>query len=410
MLHVRTCFLVFTCSLFATAQPPAAEEVLSALEAATGTNEARAKITTLAAKGHVAAAMMPGKGDLEEVFVGFDRAKQSVSLEGLGSSTMGITPTETWSTDPAMGVAVESGKAGGSTRRLFGILRRTPWNKLYASAKTLGERSVKKRACWELEMTAADGTKEKWFVDQEKSHLARFDCEVPDMMGGSMKVRFYFSDWRPQAGVLFPFKRSMTVNLMKVSFEWTALEVNPKINDERIAPGDKVRAEITKKGKSSDTAPKSTEPGVCGLVQREEIHVATIRVTVPAKDISRTLAVILPEVGRHVQKHGGVIAGPPFSRYHSLGDKIDIEAGIAVAKPIKEEGRVKARKLPGGRVASVWHVGRYHELPKSYDILREWIKEKKLESRGAFWELYWTDPGIEPDPKKWKTQIFWPVK
>ena len=26
------------------------------------------------------------------------------------------------------------------------------------------------------------------------------------------------------------------------------------------------------------------------------------------------------------------------------------------------------------------------------------------------WEIYWTDPGLEPDPAKWRTQIFFPVK
>ena len=31
-----------------------------------------------------------------------------------------------------------------------------------------------------------------------------------------------------------------------------------------------------------------------------------------------------------------------------------------------------------------------------------------IETTGPLWEIYWTDPGIEPDPKKWRTQILVP--
>jgi DNA gyrase inhibitor GyrI len=65
--------------------------------------------------------------------------------------------------------------------------------------------------------------------------------------------------------------------------------------------------------------------------------------------------------------------------------------------------------LPGGRVASTWHVGSYHELPRTYARLEAWIDEQGYTRRGAAWEIYWTDPGIEPDPAKWRTQVLWPI-
>src|SRR5688500_9963841 len=40
----------------------------------------------------------------------------------------------------------------------------------------------------------------------------------------------------------------------------------------------------------------------------------------------------------HVTKNGGQMAGPPFTRVHSIeGDTIDLEAGIPVAKPLQGE-------------------------------------------------------------------------
>jgi AraC family transcriptional regulator len=38
------------------------------------------------------------------------------------------------------------------------------------------------------------------------------------------------------------------------------------------------------------------------------------------------------------------------------------------------------------------------------------MKSQGLEPAGAPWEVYVTDPGAEPDPSKWRTDIFFPVR
>ena len=81
-----------------------------------------------------------------------------------------------------------------------------------------------------------------------------------------------------------------------------------------------------------------------------------------------------------------------------------------MSKKATSEGRVKASTLPAGRIAETWHYGRYHELPKSHNRLEKWFKDKGLTSAGGHWAVYWTDPGMEPDASKWRTQILWPVK
>ncbi|MBK9386012.1 MAG: GyrI-like domain-containing protein [Planctomycetes bacterium] len=104
-------------------------------------------------------------------------------------------------------------------------------------------------------------------------------------------------------------------------------------------------------------------------------------------------------------------AGPPFSRYHRRADgMIDLEGGIPVREPMAGRGRVKPVVLPGGLVATTWHHGAYQQLPQTYAVLERWIGEQKLRSRSAFFEMYWTDPGLEPDPKEWRTQVLWPVE
>jgi len=114
-----------------------------------------------------------------------------------------------------------------------------------------------------------------------------------------------------------------------------------------------------------------------------------------------------------IQAQQAEMTGPPFSRYHVIDverGQIDLEAGIPVKAPIEASGRVKPSQLPAGRTAMTWHTGSYHELQKSYDRLGAWMKQEGLAARGGFWEIYWTDPGLEPDPSTWRTQLLWPVE
>ena len=42
--------------------------------------------------------------------------------------------------------------------------------------------------------------------------------------------------------------------------------------------------------------------------------------------------------------------------------------------------------------------------------LRDHAAELKLTPRAGPWETCWTDPGMVPDPAKWKAQLFLPVE
>jgi hypothetical protein len=55
------------------------------------------------------------------------------------------------------------------------------------------------------------------------------------------------------------------------------------------------------------------------------------------------------------------------------------------------------------------HVGPYHELSDTHEALIEWLADRGLVAAGGPWEVYWTDPGLERDPAKWRTEIFHPV-
>lgn len=136
-----------------------------------------------------------------------------------------------------------------------------------------------------------------------------------------------------------------------------------------------------------------------------------IRATTTPDEIGATLAKILPRVHSFAQKRGYEMASPPLSIYHAYNEeRVEIEGGVTLLRKGSGEGEIRAGMLPGGRAAVTVHVGPYEGLKEAYQELEAWIQLQGKEASGPPWEIYWTDPGEEPDSSKWKTEIYWPLK
>jgi effector-binding domain-containing protein len=148
----------------------------------------------------------------------------------------------------------------------------------------------------------------------------------------------------------------------------------------------------------------------CSIRQVAAQPAMSVRGAATVADLSRTIGEFLTEVWSHVQNHGGMLAGPPFTRYHMVdGERLDLEAGLPVAAPIPTGGRVRPSELPGGEVAVTTHVGPYDGLVIAGAALATWTAAQHREAAGPNWEVYVTDPGAEPDPARWRTDIFKPL-
>ena len=73
------------------------------------------------------------------------------------------------------------------------------------------------------------------------------------------------------------------------------------------------------------------------------------------------------------------------------------------------DAMVAAAMLPAGPVATTMHIGTYEGLGEAYASVQQWIEVQGLTPGGAPWECYITDPAEYPDPKDWKTEVFWPL-
>jgi AraC family transcriptional regulator len=140
--------------------------------------------------------------------------------------------------------------------------------------------------------------------------------------------------------------------------------------------------------------------------------VLLVRRRVKPSEVATTLAEVLGHVFQHAQRNGMALAGQPLMRYLEWGPGLwTIEAGmpVTVHTSAASEGDVRADTLPGGLVATTTHTGSYDKLTEAHAAVQQWIEAQGVSAAGAPWECYVTDPADYPDPKDWKTEIFWPL-
>lgn len=137
---------------------------------------------------------------------------------------------------------------------------------------------------------------------------------------------------------------------------------------------------------------------------------ATVREEISFDDLSETLGRMYRAVNAAIANQGVEPSGSPFARYHTFGTTIDLEAGLPVKTAIEEEGEVKPSQLPGGPAAMAVHAGPYEGLRATYDAISSWMERAGRQAGGPPWEIYLTDPSVEPDPNNWLTQVIWPLR
>ncbi len=137
---------------------------------------------------------------------------------------------------------------------------------------------------------------------------------------------------------------------------------------------------------------------------------AVIRESVPMQSLTEFFGRAFGTVAA-IADEGWQMAGPLFAKYYGMPtDIVDLEAGFAVSAPIQPTGDVQPGALPGGKVYEAVHIGPYDTLEQTYNAIMEQMTEDGVEPADVMWEAYLTDPESEPDPAKWQTQVYWPVR
>jgi AraC family transcriptional regulator len=142
--------------------------------------------------------------------------------------------------------------------------------------------------------------------------------------------------------------------------------------------------------------------------------VLVARRRVGRSEIAGTIAEVLPKIFLYAQKNGIALTGLPFTRYVDVGPGLlTIEPGMRIAPAGEDlksiDPEIVSDTLPAGPAATTTHIGPYEKLSDAYAAIQQWIEAEGFVAAGAPWESYVTDPAEYPDPKDWKTEVFWPL-
>jgi effector-binding domain-containing protein len=112
-------------------------------------------------------------------------------------------------------------------------------------------------------------------------------------------------------------------------------------------------------------------------------------------------------------KKGLRMAGPPLSIYPNpekvAPKEMEYEAGVPIVGEVREEGRIRIKKVPAQQVLATIHKGPYKEIEPVYKALMEYIMKNGYEVVGAPMEIYLNNPG-EVSENELLTEVQFPVR
>jgi AraC family transcriptional regulator len=137
---------------------------------------------------------------------------------------------------------------------------------------------------------------------------------------------------------------------------------------------------------------------------------AVVRGEITPEALADWLEDAFDAVRRHLRVVGIAPAGPPFARFTVLGDVVAVEAGLPVTQEVPGDGQVEPSILPNCCAAVTTHWGPREDLHQAYEAVRVWLARQGCAPAGPHWEVYYLDPGVEADPRRWHTEIVVPYR
>jgi effector-binding domain-containing protein len=109
-------------------------------------------------------------------------------------------------------------------------------------------------------------------------------------------------------------------------------------------------------------------------------------------------------------QQGAAIDGPPFSVYTAYSEQgMTVRACLPVAPAISVEAPLTYHPARTVQAVGTLHRGPYEALQATYDRLDAYLKEQQKGPAAVAEavEIYYTDPGQEPDSSQWETGVFY---
>lgn len=228
--------------------------------------------------------------------------------------------------------------------------------------------------------------------------------EMDFMENGKSKGSYFFQEQDKGVKVTWTMDSDMGLNPIG---RWFGLFM-----DKMVGPDfENGLANLEKVAKLESKASTLSQPLKIESISVASTPVLTIRRKSTPAEISRTLGQSYIEILTFIRMNNLKQTGPPFAIYHTYSDlEVDMEPGIPVEKlPVQTAGNIKASKMAKGKAVVADFYGPSEQTGKAHQEIEKWIKANNKKVMGSPWEVYVTDPGVEPDTSKWLTKIYYPI-
>jgi effector-binding domain-containing protein len=143
---------------------------------------------------------------------------------------------------------------------------------------------------------------------------------------------------------------------------------------------------------------------------REAMPYIGIRTTVSEAEIGTALGNLYTRLMEYAEKNKFVVSGSPFTIVYAYSpEKVEMQACLPLQKAGKTEGDIEAARMEAGINAEVDFYGRYEDTGRGHTAIDYWMHLNGKQASGPPYEVYVTDPGMEPDTNKWLTRICYPI-
>lgn len=198
---------------------------------------------------------------------------------------------------------------------------------------------------------------------------------------------------------------------------WTLVSKAPSlimrwVNTLMVGPGvtesyDQGLENLDELTKDMKPAPKYAT-GAISITMVESMDALAVRSVVGMDGIAEAMG---QAFGKIMPLAGNKMAGAPFAIWYQWeGETFEFDNCIAVSSPVAGSGDVKSIKTYGGKAVMATHTGAYETTNYTWEAIGAYLAENGLQSTANPYEVYLTDPGQEPDPSKWVTELYWPIK
>jgi effector-binding domain-containing protein len=144
-------------------------------------------------------------------------------------------------------------------------------------------------------------------------------------------------------------------------------------------------------------------PGRTFLIRRDKVNFGEL-----SQFFSKSYAKLYHAL--HRERAGS--SGPPCAIYFSVdekGQETDLAAAVPVPAIVRELGGFETLTIPKAKAILLSYFGPYEGLTAAYGALDSYLEEHGMVKTWTI-EEYLSDPELEKDPRKWKTNIYYVLR